>query len=140
MQIRTFTEGDREGIVALWEACGLTRPWNDPHRDIDRKVTHDPDGFIVGEIGGRVIASAMFGYDGHRGSVFYLAVHPEHQGGGVGRVLMDHIEEVLLETGCPKINVMVRHDNDEASRFYERIGYSTDAITGLGKRLIPDAE
>jgi ribosomal protein S18 acetylase RimI-like enzyme len=138
VEIRPFLEGDRAAVVALWEICGLIRPWNDPGRDIDRKVVHDPDGFVVGEADGQVVATAMFGYDGHRGSVFYLAVHPELQGGGLGRALMDHIEHRLEAIGCPKVNVMVRHDNEQATRFYERLGYSTDAVTGLGKRLITD--
>jgi ribosomal protein S18 acetylase RimI-like enzyme len=138
VEIRPFTEDDRDAVVALWDACDLTRPWNDPYRDIDRKVAHDPTGFVVGVRDGEVVATAMFGYDGHRGSVFYVAIRPDFENQGLGRALMDHIEDALLEAGCPKVNVMVRHDNKAAIAFYERIGYSTDAITGLGKRLISD--
>lgn len=137
--IRRFNETDRAAVITLWEQAGLTRRWNDPDRDIDRKMAHDPGGFIVGETGGRIVASAMYGYDGHRGSVFYLAVHPDRQGEGHGRTLMDHIEQRLLEIGCPKINVMIRDSNEVALGFYERFGYGPgDGTVGLGKRLIRD--
>ena len=107
--------------------------------EIDRKIDHDPDGFLVGEAGGTVVASAMMGYDGHRGSVFYLAVHPDHQRRGLGRRLMDEIEARLLAIGCPKINVWVRPSNPAAVGFYDRLGYTPgDGAAGLGKRLIPD--
>jgi len=139
MEIRQFRPEDRAAVVALWERCGLTRPWNDPDRDIDRKLDRDPEGLLVGELGGKVVATAMVGYDGHRGSVFYLAVHPEHQGRGLGRMLMDHAEHRLLEMGCPKVNVMIRTSNVKALGFYDRLGYTPgDGAEALGKRLIPD--
>ena len=84
MEIRRFADADRATVIALWETAGLIRSWNDPDRDIDRKLAHDPDGFLVGEIDGHVVASAMYGYDGHRGSVFYLAVHPDRHREGHG--------------------------------------------------------
>jgi hypothetical protein len=88
MKIRKFEEVDRESIIALWKACELTRPWNDPNKDIDRKVQYQPDMFFVGEVNSQVVASAMAGYDGHRGSVFYLAVSPIEQGYSVGFQVM----------------------------------------------------
>jgi ribosomal protein S18 acetylase RimI-like enzyme len=139
VKIRQFEETDRAAVIGLWEAAGLTRPWNDPDRDIDRKVGHDPGGFLVGELDGAVVAAAMYGYDGHRGSVFYLAVHPDHQRDGHGRALMEHIEVRLMDLGCPKVNVMIRHSNAAALGFYERLGYGPgDGAVGLGKRLIAD--
>lgn len=86
MNIRPFQESDRAAIIALWTDCGLTRPWNDPDKDISRKLAIQPELFFVGEINHKVIASAMAGYDGHRGSVFYLAVAPAHQHQGFGKL------------------------------------------------------
>ena len=83
MEIRTFVESDRAAIIELWIRCDLTRPWNDPDLDIDRKIGHDPDGFLVGEVDGRLVATAMFGYDGHRGSVGYLGVDRFTNAGGL---------------------------------------------------------
>lgn len=138
MHIRLFAEPDRAPVIALWQACGLTRPWNDPGRDIDRKLGVQAELFFVGEEDGKLIATAMAGYDGHRGSVFYLAVAPDRQGRGYGQQLMAHIETALQALGCPKLNIVVRSGNDQVLGFYGRLGYQPDAVVSLGKRLIAD--
>lgn len=129
-------------MVALWQRAGLVRPWNDPDRDIDRKVADSPWGMLVGVSGSDVvIASIMVGYDGHRGSVFYLAVDPEHRGRGYGAALMEHAEALLLARGCPKVNVSVRAENSGVIGFYRRRGYhledASHAVT-LALRLVAD--
>lgn len=139
MNIRAFSSKDTQAVVDLWDACGLTRPWNDPAKDIARKQLVQPELFLVGELEGLVIASAMVGYDGHRGSVFYLAVSPEHQNQGYGRRMMTRIEELLLSMGCPKLNIVVRSTNASVLAFYTALGYKTDDVVSIGKRLIPDA-
>lgn len=140
MRIRPFRPGDGEAVVALWRDCGLTRSWNDPHRDIARKLAQQPEGFLVAEApDGTVRASAMFGYDGHRGWVNYLAVAPEHQRRGLARALMQAGEAWLQAQGCPKLNLLVRRSNLAAVAFYARLGYGEDDVVSLGRRLIPDA-
>lgn len=140
--IRSFTLSDEAAVVALWRAAGLTRPWNDPHADIRRKLAVQPELFLVGELESEmdrgIIATAMAGYDGHRGSVYYLAIHPAHQRAGHGRVVMAEIERRLEALGCPKLNLMVRDDNRAALGFYRRLGYDEAAVVTLGKRLIAD--
>lgn len=138
MQLRPYAPADESAVVDLWKTCGLTRSWNDPHKDIARKLTTQPELFLVGEVDGRVMATAMIGYDGHRGWVYYLAVDPRFQGRGYGRMLMAHAEALLTERGCPKINLLVRDTNDAVLAFYDRLGYGRDAAVSLGKRLIPD--
>lgn len=143
MRIRTFDAADRAAVVALWQRAGLVRPWNDPDRDIDRKLADSPWGLIVGETepDGNVIGSAMVGYDGHRGSVFYLAVDPRHRGRGHGTALMEHAERLLLARGCPKVNVSVRAENRGVIGFYLTRGYRLEgesyAVT-MGLRLVED--
>ena len=139
LQVRSFQAEQTEAVVALWGACGLTRPWNDPRRDIERKLRVQPELFLVGELDDRVVASAMGGYDGHRGWVYYLAVAPDLQGSGVGRALMEEAERLLLALGCPKVNVQIRAGNEQVVAFYDRLGYAPDGATGFGKRLIRDA-
>jgi ribosomal protein S18 acetylase RimI-like enzyme len=138
MQIRAYRPADESAVIELWKACGLTRPWNDPRRDIARKMTEQPELFLIGEVDGHVRASAMVGFDGHRGWVYYLAVDPGFQGHGHGRMLMARAEALLIERGCPKINLMVREGNDAVLAFYDELGYTRDAVVSLGKRLIPD--
>ena len=136
--VRPFRIDDTEPVVALWERCGLVRPWNDPRKDIERKLRVQPELFLVAEGGGAVIGSAMAGYDGHRGWVYYLAVEPTLRRGGIGRALMADVEVRLLALGCPKINLLIRSGNEEALAFYGRLGFTLDASASLGKRLVPD--
>jgi len=136
--IRDFQPADAEAVVALWDACGLVRPWNDPYKDIARKQTDDNGAFWVAVAGNSVIAAVMVGYDGHRGSINYLAVAPDHQGAGVGARLMRQAEACLIEVGCPKVSFCVRKDNDAVLAFYDGLGYAVDDVHFLGKRLIPD--
>ena len=139
MRIRPYAAGDETAVIALWEKCRLTRPWNDPRKDIARKLAVQPELFLVGVLGEAIVATAMAGYEGHRGWVNYLAVSPEHRRKGLGKTLMREVEKRLMERGCPKLNVQVRAANGEALQFYRRLGYAQDEALALGKRLIPDA-
>ncbi|NUZ05371.1 GNAT family acetyltransferase [Piscinibacter koreensis] len=138
MHIRPFLEPDEAAVVALWHACGLTRSWNDPHKDIARKLAVQRELFVVGELGGRVVASVMAGFDGHRGWVNYLAVAPEMRGRGHGAALMRWVEAALTARGCPKLNLLVRSSNRTVLDFYRHLGYAVDEAVPLGKRLIAD--
>jgi ribosomal protein S18 acetylase RimI-like enzyme len=138
MRIRPFARGDTDAVVDLWTVCGLTKPWNDPHADIERKLNEQPELFVVGEIAGVVIASAMAGYDGHRGWVYYLAVHPKQRSAGHARAVMSEIERLLVERGCPKLNLQVREENTDALGFYEALGYVQEKRFSLGKGLLAD--
>ena len=141
--VRAFQLPDEAAVVALWRDCGLLRPWNDPHKDIVRKLAVQPELFLVlveqgGDGAERVIGSAMAGYDGHRGSVYYLGVEPSRQRMAWGRLLMAEVEQRLLALGCPKVNLLVRTSNQKVLAFYDRLGYSQDEALSLGHRLIPD--
>ena len=108
MVIRPFRDGDEAEVVKLWRDCGLVVPQNDPQKDIRRKLAFQPDLFIVGIDGGRVVATVMAGYDGHRGWLNYFAVAPDLQRTGLGRRLVEEAEKLLRGLGCPKINLQVR--------------------------------
>jgi ribosomal protein S18 acetylase RimI-like enzyme len=138
MHIRPYSVADEDAVVALWERCGLTRPWNDPRKDIRRKLQVRPDLFLVAERDGRVVGTVMAGYEGHRGWINYLGVDPDCQRQGVGRALMAEAERLLREVGCPKINLQVRATNAAAIEFYRRIGYALDDVVSMGKRLEHD--
>jgi len=138
MDIRPFDTTDEAAVIDLWHRCGLTRPWNDPARDIRRKLRVRPELFLVGVVGGEVVATVMAGYDGHRGWINYLGVAPERQREGLGRAIMAEAERLLREAGCPKINLQVRTSNAGAVEFYRRLGFVIDEVVSLGKRLERD--
>lgn len=141
MKIRPYQTGDRDAVIALWHECGLLRPWNDPDRDIERKLGVQPELFLVGVDGDRkIVASAMAGFDGHRGWVNYLAVAPSKRRLSLGRQLMQEAERLLIERGCPKLNLQVRTGNLDVLEFYRKLGYLQDDVVSLGKRLIHDQD
>tara|TARA_B100000925_G_scaffold234762_1_gene183399 strand:- start:1072 stop:1500 length:429 start_codon:yes stop_codon:yes gene_type:complete len=137
--IRPYKDSDKEQVINLWIKCDLIRPWNDPYKDISRKKGTGSDLFIILEYNDTIVGTVMGGYDGHRGIMNYLAVHPNFQRNGYGAMLVNEIEKKLLEMGCPKINLLVRKDNDKVGKFYQKIDYNnqTDVLL-FSKRLIPD--
>ena len=137
-KIRPFDSADTDAVISVWEKCDLTRPWNNPRLDIERKLSCQPELFLVGVYDGQIIATAMFGYDGHRGWLYYFAVSPEFQKQGYGRQLLDCGENALIKMGCPKINFQVRTTNTDVVNFYTATGYQQDDVISFGKRLIDD--
>ena len=138
LEVRSYRESDQEAVVDLWRKCGLVVPWNDPVNDINRKLRVQREMFLVGLLGTRLIATVMAGYEGHRGWLNYLAVAPDCRKRGFGRRLMEEAEAHLRALGCPKINLQVRSSNADVIEFYKRIGYSTDDVVSMGKRLKED--
>jgi ribosomal protein S18 acetylase RimI-like enzyme len=143
MLIRPFAPNDTDAVIALWEACGLTRPWNDPREDIARKLRVQPELFLVGEADAGepepgILASAMAGYDGHRGWLYYFAVAPDRQGQGLGRSMLTEVEQRLLRLGCPKLQFQVRPENTAVLGFYRALGYEPYDSVSAGKRLVED--
>lgn len=136
--IRPFHRSDTETVIDLWRSADLLRPWNDPHRDIERKLAVMPELFLVAEAEGAVVGSVMAGYDGHRGWLYYLATSPEHRGKGIGRALVARAENELLALGCPKVQLMVRRENEAVRGFYTSLGYGDVDVRMGGKRLVAD--
>ncbi|MBS9424864.1 GNAT family acetyltransferase [Photorhabdus caribbeanensis] len=123
MEIRVFRQDDFEEVITLWERCDLLNPGVDPEVDIERKLTHDPDLFLVAEVAGEVVGTIMGGYDGHRGSAYYLGVHPEFRGRGIANALIARLEKKLIARGCPKIILIVPEDNDATIYMCEKLEY-----------------
>lgn len=143
LRIRPFVRSDTEAVVALWEACGLTRPWNDPRADIERCLVSESGSLFVTEdhpagAEPELVGTVMVGYDGHRGWMYYLASAPSRRGEGIGRALVSAAERWLEALGCPKAQLMVRGGNEVAIGFYEGLGYERGDVLVLGKRLIED--
>ncbi len=136
--IRPFKEGDEEALVSLWNMCKLTVPWNNPYKDIARKLKVQAELFLVGYLEDKLIASVMAGYDGHRGWINYFAVHPDFQARGYGKQLMDNVENGLRELGCPKINLQIREGNDKVFSYYQKLGFVEEKRINMGKRLEDD--
>ncbi len=137
VDIRPAGPADRDAVVALWAACDLTRPWNDPVADFDRACAGPASTVLVGVAADGLVASAMVGHDGHRGWVYYVAVDPRARGRGQGVAMMRAAEAWLLERGIPKVQLMVRESNEAVIGFYEALGYERTPVHVLGRWLDP---
>ncbi len=138
MIIRPYQAKDQSAVVQLWLDCGLVVSHNNPVRDIKRKSSVNPEWFLIGEIGDRVVASCMAGYEGHRGWINYLAVAPTEQNKQHASLLMARAEELLRKAGCPKISLQIRSTNRRVIEFYEKLGFCVDDVICMGKRLERD--
>jgi ribosomal protein S18 acetylase RimI-like enzyme len=123
LTIAPIADADVTAVVALWQRCGLTRPWNDPAADIALARRGPNAAVLVGRDGSGIVASVLVGHDGHRGWVYYVAVDPDCRHRGYGRVIMDAAEDWLRARGIEKMQLMVRADNSEVQAFYQSLGY-----------------
>ncbi len=145
--VRDIEDGDEADLIALWQACDLTRPWNDPAADLAFARGKPSSQILVGLAPNNsgdtsaplsIIASAMVGHDGHRGNMYYVAVHPDHRGNSHGRTIMDAGERWLARKGVWAIRLMIRTANKPVLEFYDKLGYQLSDVVIMGKRIEPD--
>lgn len=136
LEIRSIRDSDENTVAALWREVFPNNPWwNVPERDIQSKLQIQRELFLVATVDSTIVGTAMAGYDGHRGWVYYVAVSPKYRRQGIGEALMKRVEQDLIEIGCPKINLQVRAHNAGAVAFYEKLGYSVENHVSMGKLL-----
>jgi len=125
----------RQWVNELWHEVGLVRPWNDPRNDLRLAREHVGSQVLVGHAGRQVVCSVLVSFDGHRGWLYYLSVRPAHQHQGLGRLLVHAAEDWLIGVGAPKVQLMVRGDNHQVAAFYRQLGYGSQDVLVLGRRL-----
>lgn len=135
--VRPIADGEEAVVIALWEACGLTRPWNDAAADIAFARGKASSEVLVGLGEDRIVASAMVGHDGHRGAMYYVSVDPDRRGRGFGRQIVDAAEGWLKERGVWKVNLLVRTGNEAVLGFYRQRGYVAGATVPIEKWIDP---
>ena len=134
---RPVEDSEIASVIALWQACDLTRPWNDPDKDIAFARTGPASDLLVMVDDETVIASVMVGHDGHRGIVYYVATHPDHQRKGLGAAAMRAAEGWLTQRGVWKLNLLVRAENEAVRSFYEKLGYEVEPRLCMARKLLP---
>lgn len=135
LRVREMLESEAERVVSLWHAAGVTRPWNNPHKDIAFAMSADQASILVAEDEDVLVGTVMVGEDGHRGWVYYVAADPQYRRQGVGRALMAAAEQWLQQRGIWKLNLLVRSDNVDVVGFYQRLGYADTGTICLQKVL-----
>jgi ribosomal protein S18 acetylase RimI-like enzyme len=135
--IRPIADGEEAAVIALWQACGLTRPWNDPAQDLAFARGKPNSDVLVGLHEARIVASVMVGHDGHRGTMYYVSVDPACRGRGYGRQIIAAAEGWMRERGVWKANLLVRTGNEAVLAFYEELGYAKGSSVQIEKWLDP---
>ena len=136
--IREYQETDLDQVTELWNLC-FSNPGghNSPHLSIQKKTAMDDGLFFVSESQGRVDGTVMAGWDGHRGWIYSMAVHPEKRRNGTGSALVDHALDALSRRGCLKVNLQVLSSNTGVLDFYEKLGFKVEERISMGKHLPP---
>lgn len=135
MDVREFERADGEEVRELWVASGIRIRPGDDDDSLERFATRNPGMFLVAEEDGRLVGSALAGWDGRRGWLYHVAVRPDARRRRVGRGLVERLEARLREVGCPKVNLIVWSDNEDGMRFWESLGYARETTVEYGKRL-----
>ena len=135
LTISPIADADVEAVIALWQRCGLTRPWNDPAGDIAFARRGANAAILVGRADGAIVATAMVGHDGHRGWVYYVAVDPKQQRQDFGRAIMAAAEDWLRQAGIAKLQLLVRRENAQANAFYQSLGFEESTSVMFQKWL-----
>lgn len=137
IEFRPVQDAEIAGVIALWKMCDLTRPWNDPDKDIAFARSGPASDLLVMVDDDTVIASVMVGHDGHRGIVYYVATHPDFQRRGLGAAAMRAAENWLTQRGVWKLNLLVRAENEAVRSFYEKLGYEVEPRLCMARKLLP---
>lgn len=140
IQIREFKfPADYQQVFELWTSIekGVHVGRSDSPIEIEKKVSRDPDLFLVAESQNKIIGSVIGGYDGRRGLIYHLAVRTSFRGQGIGSLLMEEVESRLRIKGCIKCYLLVTDDNPEVENYYCHRGWQhMDSIHLFGKELL----
>ena len=131
--IRPFVIEDTDGVLDVWSLAGMTTPERNPRADIQKKLRHSPESFFVGTFEGKVVATVMVGYDGHRGWIYSLAVRPDLQRKGIGSQMMEHAENCLRQHGCPRAKLQIDEARSDVAGFYKKLGYEVQPLVSMAK-------
>lgn len=127
---------DRPHVIALWRTVfGYATAHNDPSLAITKKLDAKDGLFFVADDQGLVVGTAMAGYDGHRGWLYAIAVHPDHRRAALGSRLVRHAEQALVAAGCMKVNLQLLATNESTAAFYRSLGYAVEPRISMGKVL-----
>lgn len=134
-RIREAVIGDQDQVISIWKSCDLVKPQNDPVTDFQLALNTKDSTVLILESEQEMLGAVVVGFDGHRGWYYYLGISPQHQNSGNGRALVEAAENWLISRGAPKAMLMIRNSNAHVIGFYEKLGYSVEDTSVLGKRF-----
>lgn len=132
--IRELRTVDGDALRALWKSVGFSSIGDDD-RSLARLARRNPGLVLVATEGGRIVGSALGGWDGRRGWIYHVATIESHRRRGVASRLVDRVEEGLRDLGCLRVNVMVRDENEGARKFWAARGYGLRPARQLSREF-----
>jgi len=139
--IRRYRDADHAQLGQFWQLVfNEQAPHNFPARIIADKLAMPSELgrelLLICECEGRIVGTTLAGWDGHRGWLYAVAVHPDCRRLGLGAALVRAAEAALAELGCNKINLQIRAGNEAVANFYRALGYAVEARTSMGRLLV----
>jgi ribosomal protein S18 acetylase RimI-like enzyme len=130
MRIRHARYADIEGILGLWRAAEAAPTETDDASSIDRLIHRDRAAFFVAEEDGALVGTLIAGFDGWRGHLYRMAVHPDSRRRGIARALVEEAEDHLRAIGCQRIDAFVLAEEAHAVGFWTACGYASQPEIG----------
>lgn len=123
MLIRPARSEDIEEVLALWSVAEAEPTRTDDATSLELLLRHDPSSLLVAEVDGRPVGTVVSGWDGWRGSIYRLAVHPEYRRQGLARRLLSEAESRLTKLGAKRMQAIVVASDHRAVGFWEASGW-----------------
>lgn len=124
--IRRCCPEEAEALLRLWRQAGATVSATDTPEEVRRAVTAGPAWVLVATIDGLLVGSVIGSFDGWRGNVYRLAVHPDHRRRGIARALVRAAERHLAGEGAKRMTALVEKDHPQSVAFWRAAGYRVD--------------
>lgn len=135
VDLRELAGSDGDRVRTFWLACGIRIRPGDDDASLDAFARRNPGLALLAEDRGRIVGTALAGWDGRRAWLYHVAVHPDERRRGIGRTLVRALEDRLTVLGCPKINLIVWQGEERAMAFWSAIGYAREDTVEFAKHV-----
>jgi len=123
MKIENFSLQFYEDVVIIWKKTGISITSSDTKKEVNVMLNKNPDLCLIAKIDEKVIGVVMGGFDGRRGYVHHLAIDPEYQRKGYGKLLMDELTERFQKKRVHKVHHFIEKHNKDVINFYRKLGW-----------------
>jgi purine-nucleoside phosphorylase/ribosomal protein S18 acetylase RimI-like enzyme len=126
LRIRDCRPEEVEAVLMLWKQAEATVSRTDTATDLGRAITDSPAIVFVADRAGQIVGSVIGSFDGWRGNIYRLVVHPAHRRQGIARALVAEVERRLTHQGARRMTALMEKDHPWAMGFWQAVGYEVD--------------